>query len=49
VRDRLVAGGVEAGRLSTVGRGPHEPRADNATPEGRAANRRVEMVLTQPG
>ena len=48
VRDRLVARGVAADQLSTVGRGPHEPRADNATPEGRAANRRVEMVLTQP-
>ncbi len=48
VRDRLVARGVAAGQLATVGRGPLEPRADNATPEGRAANRRVEMVLTQP-
>lgn len=48
VRDQLVARGVAAGQLSTVGRGPLEPRADNATPEGRAANRRVEMVLTQP-
>jgi outer membrane protein OmpA-like peptidoglycan-associated protein len=48
VRDRLVAGGVPADQLSTVGRGSLEPRADNATPEGRAANRRVEMVLTRP-
>jgi len=48
VRDQLVARGVPAGQLATVGRGSLEPRADNATPEGRAANRRVEMVLTQP-
>jgi outer membrane protein OmpA-like peptidoglycan-associated protein len=48
VRERLVANGVSAGQLATVGRGSLEPRADNDTPEGRAANRRVEMVLTQP-
>ena len=48
VRDRLVASGVAAGQLSTVGRGSLEPRADNATVEDRAANRRVEMVLTRP-
>jgi outer membrane protein OmpA-like peptidoglycan-associated protein len=48
VRERLVAGGVAADQLATVGRGSLEPRADNATAEGRAANRRVEMVLTRP-
>jgi outer membrane protein OmpA-like peptidoglycan-associated protein len=48
VRDELVAMGVGGGRLTTVGRGESEPRASNDTSAGRAANRRVELVLTQP-
>jgi len=48
VRRELVAKGVRADRLVTVGRGATEPRASNDTAAGRAANRRVEMVLTQP-
>jgi len=48
VRDDLVAMGVSGGRLTTVGRGESEPRASNDTSVGRAANRRVELVLTQP-
>ena len=48
VRDELVANGVRAGRLTTVGRGETEPRASNDTSQGRAANRRVELVLTEP-
>jgi outer membrane protein OmpA-like peptidoglycan-associated protein len=48
VRRELVAMGVDGGRLRTVGRGENEPRASNDTATGRAANRRVEMVLTEP-
>ena len=40
----LVAGGIEAGRLSAAGYGPDKPIADNATSEGRARNRRVDLV-----
>ncbi|MFO1050315.1 MAG: OmpA family protein [Geminicoccaceae bacterium] len=45
VRDRLVALGVGIERLQVVGRGEASPVADNATPEGRAANRRVEISV----
>ena len=44
VRDFLVAQGVSAGNLSAVGYSELRPIADNATAEGRAANRRVEIV-----
>ena len=40
----LVAQGVDAGRLEAVGLGQTAPAADNATPEGRQQNRRVELV-----
>lgn len=41
----LGSRGVDQQRLSAVGRGFHEPRASNATPEGRAQNRRVELFI----
>ena len=46
VRDYLASQGVEAGRISVVGLGSDQPIADNATSQGRARNRRVEIVLT---
>lgn len=45
-RTALVALGTDSARLATRGAGPAEPRATNATPEGRAQNRRVEVILT---
>jgi OOP family OmpA-OmpF porin len=44
VMDALVKGGVVASRLSAVGWGQEKPVADNRTEEGRAKNRRVEIV-----
>jgi OmpA-OmpF porin, OOP family len=38
--------GIDAGRLSTDGYGESKPAADNATAEGRQANRRVDLVRT---
>ncbi len=34
-------------RLSAEGRADSDPIADNATAEGRAANRRIEVLLVQ--
>ena len=45
VRDYVVAEGIDAERLSVAGRGMSEPIVSNATPEGRAVNRRVEFVV----
>ena len=41
----LVAGGVDIRRIEIDGRADTEPVATNDTPEGRAANRRVEILL----
>jgi OmpA-OmpF porin, OOP family len=40
----VVKGGVDASRLSAVGWGQEKPVADNRTEDGRAKNRRVEIV-----
>ncbi|MCB1716046.1 MAG: OmpA family protein [Candidatus Competibacteraceae bacterium] len=37
--------GVDRGRLYTEGRGERQPRADNATEQGRRMNRRVEIFI----
>lgn len=45
VAELLVAGGVEGGRISAVGYADTQPRGDNSTEEGRALNRRVEIMI----
>ena len=38
-------GGIAPGQLFTVAQGSNNPRANNVTPAGRAANRRIEIVV----
>ena len=45
VADKLRAAGVPSRRIVAIGRGEDFPVASNLTPEGRALNRRVEMVI----
>ncbi|MCB1623111.1 MAG: DUF4398 and OmpA-like domain-containing protein [Pseudomonadales bacterium] len=46
VRDYLIGQGVAASTIDVAGLGPDRPVADNVTAAGRAANRRVEIVIT---
>jgi outer membrane protein OmpA-like peptidoglycan-associated protein len=45
VRQALIDAGLASGRLQAVGRGEAAPVADNASAEGRARNRRVEVIV----
>ncbi len=45
VREYLSRAGVEPSRLVAIGYGQNRNIADNATPEGRAMNRRIEFVV----
>jgi outer membrane protein OmpA-like peptidoglycan-associated protein len=49
VRDYLVTRGMAADRITSQGFGLTRPIADNATAEGRADNRRVEIVVQSGG
>jgi outer membrane protein OmpA-like peptidoglycan-associated protein len=45
VRDYLVSKGLPQDLVTAQGKGPDEPLADNGSIEGRAQNRRVEIVV----
>jgi OmpA-OmpF porin, OOP family len=47
VKNYLIQKGIDGNRLMAKGYGQENPVADNNTPEGRAANRRVELKLSQ--
>ncbi|MGP3697310.1 OmpA family protein [Rhodobacter sp. NSM] len=45
VRELVDTGSVDPGRITAVSRGEFDPVADNATEEGRAQNRRIEIEI----
>jgi outer membrane protein OmpA-like peptidoglycan-associated protein len=47
-RQYLERRGVPGARIRSVGRGEEDPVASNETPEGRANNRRVEIIVQPP-
>lgn len=46
VREHLVSQGMDGSKITAVGKGESTPVATNDTPDGRANNRRVELVVT---
>jgi OOP family OmpA-OmpF porin len=46
IKNELVDRGVDRARIETAGMGQNLPAASNDTPEGRARNRRSEIVVT---
>jgi outer membrane protein OmpA-like peptidoglycan-associated protein len=49
VKAYLVSKGVDANLIETSGKGKTQPVADNATDEGRAKNRRVDITVVPQG
>jgi len=45
VKDEMVKNGIDASIITAIGHGVNDPVADNATREGRAANRRVKVTV----
>jgi outer membrane protein OmpA-like peptidoglycan-associated protein len=48
VRNFMIARGYPEGKVHALGFGKENPVADNSTSEGRANNRRVEIVVEPP-
>jgi outer membrane protein OmpA-like peptidoglycan-associated protein len=46
VRDYLVSKGIPQDLITAQGKGPADPISDNGSVEGRASNRRVELVVS---
>lgn len=49
VADKLMDAGVAFERIETIGKGEDQPVASNLTEEGKAQNRRVEIVILPNG
>ncbi len=48
VKNYLISQGVSTEKLKSVGFGEGRPITENQTPEGRANNRRVEIIISRP-
>lgn len=46
VAKELISGGVQPARITAAGKGQYQPVADNGSADGRARNRRTEIVIT---
>ena len=46
VRAELVSNGIDSSKIEAIGKGESSPVAPNDSPEGRANNRRVELIVT---
>jgi len=44
--NEIIKSGIDARRLEAEGYGEQYPVADNATEEGRAKNRRIDILVT---
>lgn len=44
-KNHLVQYGIDADKITTSFKGPDEPMADNSTAEGRAKNRRADVII----
>ena len=47
IAEALSKKGISASKFITKGSGARKPVADNATPEGKAMNRRVEITILE--
>ncbi len=45
IKELLVKSGVDPSKITLLGMGERSPAAENSTPEGRAKNRRVVIML----
>lgn len=45
VRAYLISQGIPSDKIQAIGKGEEQPIATNSTPDGRASNRRVELVV----
>ena len=47
-KGRLIAGGIPLRQFTTIGYGEARPVANNETADGRAKNRRIDVIIVPP-
>ena len=45
IKQKLIEAGIASGAIETVAESDHKPAIDNSTQEGRAKNRRTEIII----